>query len=191
MANLKLTGALLVAALMSMIPLASAQRNSKFTMVHVARVDNAEHGMAARWPNFDPATYEGGVYKVGYDACQTQLKSTTTPVNIILSDDRKTLTAENVPSACMTIGGALTNNFAEGYLIPMGSDKLQINNISEDTIDRVQSALGASASAGGGMDSDSASSGNMTSVSLNLTSSRRSQSRFMKRRISQEAGNER
>ncbi|KAJ4411325.1 hypothetical protein N0V82_009014 [Gnomoniopsis sp. IMI 355080] len=198
MANLRLTGALLVTALASMIPLGSAERNSGFTIVNVARNDNVEQGITARGPSFDLDTYEGGVYKVGYDACQAQLKSAATPVNITLSDDRQTLTAEDVPAACMNIGGALTNNYAEGHVIPMGSDKLQITNVTEDTIDRVQSTLGASAAAGEGSAVDGSAStsgggsgGNMTSVSLNVTSSSRLPSRFVKRRVSLEAGDER
>lgn len=89
MANLKLTCALLVTAVLSMNPFASAERNAKFTIVNVARTDSAEQGLSARWPSFDPNTYEGGVFKVGYNACQTQLKSATIPVNITLSDDRQ------------------------------------------------------------------------------------------------------
>lgn len=85
----------------------------------------------------------------------------------------------------MTIGGALTNNFAEGQLIPMGSDKLQITNITEDTIDRVQSVFGGSALADGStVDASTSGGGNLTSVSLNVTSSNSLPSRASKRRVS-------
>lgn len=100
----------------------------------------------------------------------------------------------------MTITGALTNNYAEGYPIPLGSDKLEITNVTADTISRVQSALGASESSAADPGSATAaitnasaaaSEGNMTSSStaaLNSTMSsrRRSPSRFMMRKAVRE-----
>lgn len=90
----------------------------------------------------------------------------------------------------MTIGGALTNNYAEGNLVPMGSDKMEITNASQDTIDRVQSVLGASARAGGSnaVNSTSSAGGNVTSAASNSTSSSTLSKRFVKHRISREAG---
>lgn len=90
----------------------------------------------------------------------------------------------------MTIGGALTNNFAEGYFIPMGSDKLEITDVSEDTISRVQSVLGASSPASeSAVDGDTArgGAGGVNSLTLNSTASSRLPSRNMKRRIAREA----
>lgn len=89
MAKFKITSALLVTALVSMISYASAEQDSRFTVINLARGDNVNQKVAARGVSFDPDTYEGGVYKVGYDACQAQVKSAAAPVNIIVSDDGK------------------------------------------------------------------------------------------------------
>lgn len=90
----------------------------------------------------------------------------------------------------MTIGGALTNNYAEGNLVPMGSDKMEITNVTEDTIDRVQSMLGVSTISDGSDVSDGTTSsggGNVTSTGSNSTSSTTLSNRFVKHRISREA----
>lgn len=89
MANIKITSALLVTALVSMIPYVSAEQDSRFTVVNLARGDDVNHKVLARGGSFDPDTYEGGVYKVGYDTCQAQIKSAAAPVNITVSDDGK------------------------------------------------------------------------------------------------------
>lgn len=90
----------------------------------------------------------------------------------------------------MTIGGALTNNYAEGNLVPLGSDKMEITNVTQDTIDRVQSVLGTSSLASGSNavnGTSSVSSGNVTSAGSNSTSSSTLSSRFVKHRVSREA----
>lgn len=88
MINYKTT-AFLITALVALVPVASAKQASGFIAVKLARSHDAEHDVYARGSSFDPDTYEGGVYKVGYDACQTQLKSATGSVHITVSDDRK------------------------------------------------------------------------------------------------------
>lgn len=119
-----------------------------------------------------------------------------------MNSSTQALTAENVPAACMTIGGAFTNNYAEGYPVPMGSDKMKFTGVTEDTINKVKSALGAgalaggssasvggsSASVGGSSASSSATSeGGAASVVLNSTVSRRLPSRAMKRKMARKA----
>lgn len=89
MANYKMT-ALLATALVSMAPLASAERDSRFTVVNLARADDTTMSVKTRSSSsFDADTFQGGVYKVGYDACQAQVKSATTPVSITLSGDKQ------------------------------------------------------------------------------------------------------
>lgn len=89
MANIKITSALLVTAILSMIPHASAEQDSTFTIVNLARDDDATHRVASRGGSYDLESYQGGIYKVGYDACQAQIKSATAPVNITISENRK------------------------------------------------------------------------------------------------------
>lgn len=89
MTNAKLA-ALLVTVLVTMGSFASAERNAKFPVVNLARdKDNGHDVHAHQRSSFDPETYGGGVYKVGYDACQHQLKSATDSVHITLSDDNQ------------------------------------------------------------------------------------------------------
>lgn len=89
----------------------------------------------------------------------------------------------------MTIGGALTNNYAEGNLVPMGSDKMTIANVSQDTIARVQSVLGASTIASGSnaVNGTTSAAGNVTSTASNSTTSGTLSKRFVKHRMSRQA----
>lgn len=91
MATKKITSALIVTALVSMqvISFASAEQDSRFTIVNLARGDDMNHILSARGGSLDLDTYEGGIYKVGYDACQAQIKSAAASVEITVSDDGK------------------------------------------------------------------------------------------------------
>lgn len=90
----------------------------------------------------------------------------------------------------MTIGGALTKNYAEGNLVPLGSDKMEITGVTEDTIERVQSVLGASTTADGSNavnGTTTSGGGNVTSTGSNSTSSTTLSSRLVKHRTSRQA----
>lgn len=99
MATKKIIRALLATALVSMIPLASAEQDSRFTLVNLARGDDVHHKVSARGGSVDLDTYEGGIYKVGFDACQAQIKSAAVPVEITVSDDGKSKPKSHVLSS--------------------------------------------------------------------------------------------
>ncbi|KAI1808697.1 hypothetical protein F4811DRAFT_548705 [Daldinia bambusicola] len=50
---------------------------------------------------------------------------------------------EGIPSACMTLSGVVTGKYNAGNPVPMGTDKILFQNLSNDEINQIQSALEA------------------------------------------------
>ncbi|KAF2227153.1 hypothetical protein BDZ85DRAFT_279047 [Elsinoe ampelina] len=76
--------------------------------------------------------------KLAWDLCRDDVKKATLgfeaagPGNILVT---------GLPPTCMVLATTITGTFNEGTPVPMGTDSIQFNNVSDETIDAMEQAL--------------------------------------------------